>query len=164
MSMLKHFVENVASGIASVVTEQWSVSAAADMVKTCCQEIGWVINEHINANDVCLYFNDPLAGVRKVWVTIGGQGATVGFTASSLVTIPAEQVPAVALAYLLERNSQRIVTWQMSTRDNGNVLFQISYVAFVAGLNHGVFKAICEAMILEAQEFDARMRKAGLLR
>jgi hypothetical protein len=162
--MFKHFVEGVASGIVSVVTEQLSVSAAADMVKTCCQQLGWSIDERVNANDVCLYFNDPLVRIRKLRVNIGKEGATVGFTVFSEVEIPTQRVPAAALAYLLQRNRDLFVTWEMAIRDNGNVAFALSYVALAAGLRHEVFKVICDTMILEAQEFDARMQKAGLLR
>jgi len=162
--MFTDFVKNVASGIVSVVTEQLSVSAAADAVTTYCQQLGWQINERLSANEICLHFDDPLVGSRKVRVNVGKDGVTVGFTVFSEVEIPTQRVPAAALAYLLQRNREKFVTWEMAIRDNGNVAFVLNYLAIAAGLTHGIFKGICVTMIEEAQEFDARMHKAGLLR
>ena len=162
--MFKDLLEGIASGIVSVVTEQLSVSAAADTVTTCCQQLGWSIDERLNANEMYLHFNDPLVGIRKVRVNIGKDGVTVGFTVYSEVDIPTQRVPAAALAYLLQRNRELFVTWEMAIRDNGNVAFVLSYIALAAGLHHHIFKVICDTMIPEAQEFDAKMHKAGLLR
>ena len=162
--MFTDFVKNVASGIVSVVTEQLSVSAAANVVTNCCQQLGWSIDERLNANEMCLHFNDPLVRIRKLRVNIGKEGVTVGFTVFSEVEIPTQRVPAAALAYLLQRNREKFVTWEMAIRDNGNVAFVLNYLAIAAGLTHGIFKGICVTMIEEAQEFDARMQKAGLLR
>ena len=55
-------------------------------------------------------------------------GGAVGFTVFSEVEIPTERVPAAALAYLLQRNRELFVTWEMAIRDNGNVAFALNYV------------------------------------
>jgi len=39
-----------------------------------------------------------------------------------------------------------------------------NYCALALGLHHGFFKMLCETMVKEAQEFDAKMHEAGLLR
>ena len=69
-----------------------------------------------------------------------------------------------ALGYLLKRNGKPFVGWQMCVGNNGNVGFAVNYFALAAGLRPEVFKLICETMIQEVHEFDAKMDKAGLLR
>jgi hypothetical protein len=87
----------------------------------------------------------------------------VGFTVFSTVTIPAEQVPAAALGYLLQRNRELLPAWQMVVHDSGDVTFALYYCALASGLHQGVFKMLCETMIQEAHDFDAKMHEAGLL-
>jgi hypothetical protein len=52
----------------------------------------------------------------------------------------------------------------MCIRDDGNVAFSLNYCALAAGLHPGIFKMLCETMVKEAHEFDAKMNEAGLLR
>jgi hypothetical protein len=163
MSLFMDFVESVASGVVSAVSERSSVSSAGDAVRTCCEQLGWSIDERLNANEVCLHFNDPLVGIRKVLVGIGDHGTIVGFTVFSAVNIPSQQVPAAALGHLLQRNSKLFVAWQMCIRDGGDVAFALNYCALAVGLQPGVFKMLCETMVKEAHEFDVKMREAGLL-
>ena len=169
MSLFKEFVEGITSGVVSVASELQCLNSAGtpracDVVEACCRQIGWSIDERLNANEVCLYFNDPLVRIRKVVVSTGDHGSIVGFTVFSAVSIPAQQVPAAVLGYLLQRNSQLFVAWQMGTRDSGEVAFTLNYCALALGLHHGFFKMLCETMVKEAQEFDAKMHEAGLLR
>jgi hypothetical protein len=44
------------------------------------------------------------------------------------------------------------------------VAFSLSYCALAAGIDPGVFKMLCETMVKEAHEFDAKMDEIGLLR
>ena len=164
MNLFKDFVEGVASGFCSAVAERSPGSSAGDVVRTCCGQLGWSIDERLNANEVCLHFNDPLVGIRKVVVGIGDHGTIVAFTVFSAVCIQSQQVPANVLGYLLQRNSQLLIAWQMCVRDSGEVAFSITYCALAAGIDPGVFKMLCETMVKEAHEFDAKMDEAGLLR
>ena len=169
MSLFTDFVEGFTSGLASVLTEQASresagTSHSGGVVEECCRQLGWSIDERLNANEVYLHFNDSLIRIRKVLVSLGNQGATVSFTVFSAVSLPARQVPAEALGYLLKRNGEMCLAWQMRSRDDGNVSFALSYLAVALGLQHGTFKTICETMVREAHEFDERMNEAGLLR
>ena len=51
----------------------------------------------LNANDMCLHFNDPLVRIRKLRVNIGKEGMSC-FTVFSEVEIPTQRVPAAACA------------------------------------------------------------------
>ena len=125
----------------------------------------WLVGRRAyDANEIYLHFNDPLVGIRKVLVAIGDHGTLVGLTVFSSVSMPAQQLPAAALAHLLQRNGKLCVAWQLCVRDGGEVVFALNYCALAAGLNPGVFKMLCETMVKEAHEFDAKMREAGLLR
>jgi hypothetical protein len=87
----------------------------------------------------------------------------VAFTVFSAVNITAQRVPASVLGYLLRRNSEPLIAWQMCVRGSDDVGFSLSYCAFAAGVDAGVFKVLCETMVKEAHEFDAKMHEAGLL-
>jgi hypothetical protein len=158
------FLEGVASGLVSAVSEGTPVSPAGEVVETCCEELGWAIDERPNAHEMCLHFKDPIVGIRKVLVCFGDREVFVGFTVFSAVCVPAQQVPLNALGYLLKRNGQPFVGWQMCVGNNGDVGFAVNYFALAAGLRPEVFKLICETLIQEVHEFDAKMDKAGLLR
>ncbi len=87
----------------------------------------------------------------------------VSFTVASAVTMPAKEIPANVLGYLLERNSHCIVAWHVSIGDDGSAVFGVNYRALTPGLNPGVFRMLCQMLLQEASEFDDRMRKAGVL-
>ena len=168
MSLFTDFVEGFASGLASALSEQSSCDPAAaahagDVVEECCRQLGWSVDERVSANEVCLHFNDPLVRIRKVHIGIGGQGTIVGFTVFSAATMPAQNVPATVLAHLLQRNCDLFVAWETCRQDGGNVGFALTYCALAAGLDHWNFKTVCEAMVKEAHDFDAKMHEAGLL-
>ena len=81
----------------------------------------------------------------------------------SAVALSAQQVPPAVLGYLLERNSELLVAWQMFVKEDGNLAFAIDYRTFASGLRPDFFKTLCGTMVREVQEFDDRMHKAGLL-
>ena len=118
----------------------------------------------LTANKICLHFKDPRLGIRKVIVSAGCQETMVGFAVFSAAALPAKQVPADVLGYLLERNSELLVAWQMFVKEDGNLGFALDYCTFAAGLQPDFFKTLCGTMVREVQEFDAKMHKAGLLR
>ena len=102
MDLFKDILEGVARGFVSGVSEMSSFISASDAVETCCGQLGWTIDERLDANKVCLHFKDPLLGIRKVIVSAGCQETMVGFAVISAVALPAEQVPASVLGYLLD--------------------------------------------------------------
>jgi hypothetical protein len=164
MNYFKDFVEGVARGVVSGVSERSAVLSASDVVEACCEQLGWSIDERLDANRVCLHFKDPRLGIRKVIVNVGSQEAMVGFAVFSAVSLPPQQVPADVLGYLLERNSELLVAWQMFVKEDGDLAFALDYCTFATGLWPDFFKTLCGTMVREVQEFDARMHKAGLLR
>ena len=164
MDLFKDIVEGVARGFISSVSEGSSFISASNAVETCCEQLGWTIDERLDANKVCLHFKDPLLGIRKVIVSAGCQETMVGFAVISAAALPPRQVPADVLGYLLERNSELPVAWQMFVKEDGNLGFALDYCTFAAGLQPDFFKMLCGTMVREVQEFDAKMHKAGLLR
>jgi hypothetical protein len=163
MSLFKDFVEGVACGFVSAASDRPFVSSADDVVETCCRQLGWSIDERLGANEVCLHFIDPLVRIRRVVVSVENQESVVGFTVFSAVTLPASRVPGAVLGHLLERNTHILAAWQMSVGENNEVAFALTYCALASGLHPGIFKMLCETMIKEAHDFDAKMHEAGLL-
>jgi hypothetical protein len=164
MNRFWDFLGGVASGIVSPASEKTPVNPAGEVVETCCHELGWVINERPNANAMCLHFKDPLVRVRYVLVDFGDPGIYVAFKVFSAACVPQQQVPLNALGYLLKRNGQPFVGWEMCVGDTGSVGFALNYFALASGLRPEAFKLICETILKEVHEFDAKMDKAGLLR
>jgi hypothetical protein len=164
MNRFWDFLEGVASGFVSAVSEKTPANPAGEVVETCCHELGWVINERPNAHAMCLHFNDPLVRVRYVLVDLGDHRTYVAFKVFSAVCVPPQQVPLNALGYLLKRNGQPFIGWEMCVGDTGDVGFALNYFALADGLRPAVFKLICETMLKEVHEFDAKMDKAGLFR
>ena len=161
MSLFKEFVEGVTSGFVSAASESPS---DRDVVETCCQGLGWSVDERPSSNDVRLHFNDPLIGIRKVRILGGNQDGAVTFSVHSAVDLSSQDVPVVVLAHLLQRNCEAFVRWQMRVCSDGKVIFALCYSVLAPGLNPSAFKTVCETMVHEAHEFDAKMAKAGLLR
>jgi hypothetical protein len=159
MSMFSSFLNRVASGFASPRPNPAAVAA-----ETCCQQLGWSIDERPTAKEMRLRFNDPLVRRRNVQLGFEDDGLYLAFRVFSAVWMPAKAVPHAALGYLLERNGKLLVSWEVCIQDDDIVGFALSYFALAVGLRPDVFKSICETMIQEAHEFDSRMYKAGLLR
>jgi hypothetical protein len=164
MKLFWDFLEGVASGFVSAGSEKTPANPAGEVVETCCQQLGWAIDERPNAHEMFLHFKDPLIRVRKVLVCFDDEGFYVAFTAFSAVCVPAQQVPIEALGYLLKRNGKSFVNWEMCIGDGGDIGFALNYFALASGLRPAAFKLICDTMLKEVHEFDARMDKAGLLR
>jgi len=164
MNYFKDFVEGVAKGFVSGVSERPDVPSSSAVVEACCRELGWSIDERLAVDKIGLHFKDPLLGIRKVIVNAGCPEAMVAFTVFSAAALPPTQVPADVLGYLLERNSELLVAWQIFVKEDGNLAFAVDHYAFAAGLRSEFFKTLCGALVREVQEFDDRMHKAGLLR
>ncbi len=163
MSFLNELVDGVASDVLSAVTERLSYTAASKLIETCCQELGWAIDERPSPGRIALHFNDRVTRIRTVLVSIIERGAMVSFTVASAAIMAAHEIPANVLGYLLERNSHCIVAWHVSIGDDGSACFAVNYRALTPGLNPGVFRMLCQMLLQEASEFDDRMRKAGVL-
>ncbi len=103
MSLFTDFFDGIVSGFVPA-SETAPADSACEVVERCCQQLGWSIDERLNANEMCLHFNDPIIGIRKVMLSIGDRGATLDFTVFSAVDIPAKQVPTAALGYLLAQS------------------------------------------------------------
>ena len=169
MGLFRDAVEGFAAGFAMAATDNvrngrllghpWHGAGRIDRL---CQEIGWSIDER-TSDGVVLYFNDPLVRIRKVVVTESTR--LILLQTFSAATMPAARVPVQVMGYLLSRNTELATcAWQASVNDNsGNVAFALANCALVGGLDAAAFKAICEAMVKEAYEFDVKMKAAGLL-
>jgi hypothetical protein len=169
MGLFRDAVEVFAAGFAMAATDNlrngrllghsWHGAGRIDRL---CQEIGWGVDER-TSDGVALYFNDPLVRIRKVMATEGDR--LVLFQTFSAAVIPAARLPVQVLGYLLSRNTELATcAWQASVNDNnGNLAFALAYCALVEGLDAYAFKNICEVMVKEAYEFDAKMKAAGLL-
>ena len=163
MNLLKDIFEGVTKAVVSGVSERSDAPSPGDVVDACCRELGWRIDERPAANKICLHFKDPRLGVRRVIVNAGSPEGMIAFTVYSAATLPARLVPADVLGYLLERNGKTLITWQIQISGEGNVNFLLDHYAFAAGLRPGLFKWICDALVCEAQDFDDRLHKSGLL-
>ena len=144
MSFLNELVGGVTSDVLSAVSERLSFTSASKLIEACCQELGWEIDERPSASRIALHFNDPVTRVRTVLVSIIERGTMVSFTVGSAVTMPAKEIPANVLGYMLERNSHCIVAWQVSIGDDGSACFAVNYLALTPGLNPGVFGMLCQ--------------------
>ena len=164
MSFVNDFFDGVASDIMSAVSDRWSINAADSAIESCCQQLGWSIHSRTNDGRVCLHFNDPLVETRVVMVSIVDCGAYVSFMAISPATMLAKEIPASILGYMLERNVQPFVLWQLTVGTDGSALFTLNYRVPTPGLHPQTFKLLCQTMIAEALAFDSRMHKVGLLR
>jgi len=160
MSFYSEFANGMARALVSAATETRS---AHEIAETCCDELGWPIDERFSANELCLHFKDPVVRIRKVLVTIGDQDTTLTFKVFSAARLPAQSIPVAAMGYLLERNSEMVVAWQAREQSSGHVTFGLSYCALAFGFHAPLFKFICESMANEALAFDTKMRDAGLL-
>ncbi len=169
MGMFKDVVEGFANGFATAAVDHANATRTlghsaigSGRIELLCRHIGWDIDER-TSEGIALHFNDPVVSIRKVMLA---QNANlVLFSTDSATRLPGHRVPIEVLGYLLTRNKQLAgCAWQASAMDNtGTVSFALAYCALVEGLDPGAFKGICEAMVKEASEFDAKMRAAGLL-
>ncbi len=164
MSFINDLIDGVASDVISAVADRWTTSAANSAIEGCCRQLGWTIHSRTNDGRMGLRFDDPLIGTRVVMVSIMDRGAFVSFMAISAVSMPAKDIPPAVLAYLLERNVEPFVLWQVAVGDDGSALFTLNYRVPTPGLHPQIFKLLVQKMTSEALAFDSRMHKAGLLR
>lgn len=132
-------------------------------IEQCCEQLGLSIAER-DGKTLVLYFKDDLVGRRKLCIS-RGDGALVLFTAFSHAILPASRLPDDLAKCVLRRNDDLLIgKWSMSVDDDGDVVFALQYCALGDGINAASFKHVAQALINEANEFDAKMARAGLLR
>jgi hypothetical protein len=104
-----------------------------------------------------------LIRIRKIAVTEGAK--LILFSTFSAARIPGTRVPIEIMGYLLNRNtSLATCAWQASVSDHDGIAsFALAYCALTEGLDAGALKSLCEVMVREVQEFDGKMREAGLV-
>jgi hypothetical protein len=164
MSFINDIIDGVANDVISAVADRWTTSTACGTIEACCQQLGWTIHSRTKDGRMGLRFDDPLVGTRTVMVSIMDRGAFVSFMVISGVTMPVNDVPPQIMGYMLERNVQPFVLWQVAVGDDGQALFTLNYRVPTPGLQPHVFKLLVQKMTSEALAFDSRMHKAGLLR
>jgi len=66
------------------------------------------------------------------------------------------------MTYLLQRNCQPFLSWQMYANDNGTHSFAVAQGVFLHAMTAPVFKTICEMLVKEVCDFDSKLRQAGM--
>jgi hypothetical protein len=131
-------------------------------IERLCKEIGWKVGER-EGNTIFLYFNDPIVRTRKVIICGGDTGKLTAISVLSGITLFGQEVKPETLGHLLERNGELLVgAWQALDLDDGKVTFALKYCALATGLDATTFKCICEYMVKEAHDFDAKMKAMGI--
>jgi hypothetical protein len=156
------FVDGLVNGGANHLSSRNGSAGDHGRIERLCGELGWSVDER-EGNLVRLYFNSSDGERRKVIIG-NGDGSVVGFSTYSKSALPAHRVPPDLLAYLMRRNvdNSGIGTWGMDD-DDDEATFIISYMALGAGLDAEKFGYICESLSKEANDFDDKLRRAGLL-
>lgn len=164
MSLWRSIFEGFAEGAvtAAAYHAQTRQTSERNRIERLCSELGWSVDER-NGKNILLHFNDPVVGVRKVRI-VDGDDDVVLFTSMSRASIPANQLPPDALAYLLCRNiaSSCIGMWGMLIEDH-IVSFHVMYSALGDGLDAPTLKYICQSLASEAADLDDKLRAEGLL-
>lgn len=119
MSLLNDLFDGVASDIMSAVSDRWSTNAANRAIENCCQQLRLSVHSRSNDGRICLQFEDPIVQARAVMVSIVDRGAYVSFMAMSSVTIPAKEIPAPVLGYMLGAMSDLSLLgmWRLAMTD-----------------------------------------------
>ena len=120
-----------------------------------CGESGWRVDER-EGDVALLHFNDPGGGVRKlsVWQEQAGCLVFVVASRSAFGSVP----PAIT-QYLLQRNPQlEVGAWATEPCGRG---VAIAVIHRAHGLTGAGFRRVCELMVQEAVDFDAKLRHAG---
>lgn len=119
--------------------------------------MGWPVDER--EGDVAhLHFNDPAGGIRKVSVW-QEQAGGLGFVITSQSAF--RSVPPAITEYLLKRNPQlEVGSW---ATEQGEPSVVIGHIHRAHGLTAAGFRRVCELMVQEVVDFDAKLRAAGLL-
>jgi hypothetical protein len=132
-------------------------------VERFCTQLGWPIDER-DDDGIGLYFEDSVVGRRTVYIH-GEDDELVAFVAMSHAILPQREVTPEMVVHLLQRNRECLpVAWSMRIGQDGRVGFVLQYLAFGEGLSAAGVKYVCQKLVAEAAEFDAKMKRAGLLR
>lgn len=132
-------------------------------IQRLCAELEWSVDEE-DGDYITLYFKDDLVGRRDVFIHDGDQ-SLITFAVYSHLIQPATQVPEQLAAYLLKRNSELgISKWGAVVDKDGDLVLSVRYYALGDSMTANVLKFISSSLLSEANDFDTKMRKAGLLR
>lgn len=150
------------SGFANGVRD----SLAGGLTAWLCREIGWKINE-VRDGAAHLKFRDSnaLEGVRDIVVCEDTAPFARVYCISHAI-LPSDDVPAPIMIYALLRNNDiPLGKWGVHVSSSKRqAVFVLDRWALAHGLDAAAFKVICESTLNEVSEFDARMRKSGLMR
>jgi hypothetical protein len=138
--------------------------AQTPIVPRLCNELGWQIDE-VHGQTIGLHFkdNNAIRGIRKVFI-YEGEGL-VSFRTHSHASIPENQIQPEILGHLLLRNYERgIGAWSVHIDNDGDTLFFQDYSTLKGALTANAMQAICSELVTETSEFDAKLRRARLLR
>jgi hypothetical protein len=168
MGLFKDMAESFANGFVSATVDslraglpQSQFSKGPTLVERFCQELGWPVDER-QGEALLLHFNDPVVGVRKIAITV--RNRLMSFRVWSPASMSARQIPGEVMGHLLLRNSElAVIAWQVFDAGNGNAAFALASNMLMAGMDAPVFKYVCETMVKEANDFDVKMKAAGLL-
>lgn len=149
--------------IANTVLGLLNGAAARGRIEQCCGQLNWPVDER-DGKKITLYFNDNVVGQRNLYIRHGDEPLVL-FAAYSHAILPESQVPDEIAPYLLLRNAELGVgKWEISKSDENEVFFAVVYWALGGGIDAAALKYISESLIREANQFDAKMQRAGLLR
>ena len=127
-----------------------------------CRRLGWVVDAS-DGNNVSIPFRDPVVGMRKVYVNSSEDGR-YGHVSVLSDAVLRGSFPADVLAYLLVRNGEvEVGAWQAHA-GKGSVQFSLEYRVPPESLSDAQLVRVCQILLAEAAEFDARLRKEGLLK
>jgi hypothetical protein len=166
MSMFRDFLRGMAYGLGNASAVREAVPQPRQgLLDQLCQQVGWVVDERDGKGGICLLFNGRNGSVQKLRIKDSGD-EFVCFACYSDAWIPAPQVDRSIMVYLLSQNLRDAPFggWGMCEDHQGDVNFHVYYPAPRHALDAPTFKFICEALVIEAAEFDDKLREAGRLR
>jgi hypothetical protein len=170
MSVWRELVEGFTEGFFTAAAHQAralpyrnGAVQAPGRIDRLCRELGWTVDER-EGSVIQLHFNDPAGGIRKVRIA-DGDHCVVTFSAHSLAFISPKKVTGELLAYLLHRNikGSGLGMWGTYIFEQKTVSFHLVYQALGDGLDAEALKYICQSLVVEAVDFDGKMRQEGLL-
>jgi hypothetical protein len=155
MGILKDFLQGFADGAAAAAAV--AAHNSRPLIERLLAELGWPTGDW---SGDCFYlrFTHSDGGMRTVRIT-AGQQVIVTFSSDSFATVPARSVPPEFLAWLLYRNltGDCVGQWGMNVSGEA-VTFHVMYSALALGLDAQAMKWICESLVADAGEVDARLR------
>ena len=162
MSVLGHVIGEVVCTVASHLAngraaEPGSVAAVGRL----CREAGFAAGNP-SGNVLTLAVATPTG--RRAATLVCGETA-VGIVVFSAFDRPPARVQSGLLTHLLVRNAKADAGgWFLAEHeDTGHVRFGLRATAHLPGLRAGYLKFVLDSLAGEADDFDARLRAAGLL-